>query len=310
MKRCAEFEELMADSLYGVDDDDRRVRLDEHIQNCETCARLLEELHGTLELMSRYERRDPGPEFWGTYWDRLVARMESEDGAGVGQSDDTTQRAWWRARVGGGRVASWTYRVAAVAAILLMGVYVGRTFLVPDNGVRPPVVVTQDTAPDAVEGNTPPDAGVVTPTDESGGAGVELASSARAMRYVEKSHMLLLALVNNDPDTDGYAASLETRRARSRKLLGEAPSIKEDLNNPRQRRLRELVAELEKILVQIANLESEEDFEEVEFIRGRVNRHDVLLKINLEQLKHADGPARNSSAADRVQEPDPRKGSI
>jgi hypothetical protein len=123
------------------------------------------------------------------------------------------------------------------------------------------------------------------------------------MRYVEKSQLLLIALVNNDPASDGYAADFGMQQQRSRQLVDEAEGLKQELDDPKQRRLRELVGELEKILMQIANLESEDDMDAVEFIRSRVDDHDVLLKINLEQMRHgadvdgsASGEARGSNS--------------
>jgi len=307
VKRCTGFEELLVESLYGEIDEERRVELDAHLAGCETCARLLEEMRGTLEVMSRYERRDPGPEFWAGYWDRLQERMADAAGTPV---EDTTKRSWWRARVAGRPVASWTYRAAAAAAILVLGIFVGRTFFMPAVEVsEPPVTASggavQDTTPG---GDVPVPTGDVPRT--GGGGEVVLTSSDRAMRYVQKSQVLILGLVNTDPSADGYAADLETQRTRSRELLAQAPDIKNDLNDPRQRRLRELVDELEKILMQIANLEEEEDYEEVDFIRGTVNRHDVLLKINLEQLRYGDSRAQQSGTPDAGDDSNPRKGSI
>lgn len=112
----------------------------------------------------------------------------------------------------------------------------------------------------------------------------------RAMRYIQKSQMLLIALVNNDPaDTpDAYAADFGAQQKRSRALVQEASVVKDGLDQPGQRRLRELVSELEKILIQIANLESASDVDGVEFIRSRVNDRDVLFKINLEQMRQED----------------------
>jgi len=152
----------------------------------------------------------------------------------------------------------------------------GRTFFSPSPQVA---MFPVDSLP---QGDTTP--GTPSPVFNDGGQ-VQLASADdRAMRYVEKSRVLLLALVNTDPDEDGYSSSMQGHQKRSKALVSEAPSLKEELDSPKQQRLRELVSELEKILLQIANLEAEEDPEEVEFIKGRVNDHDVMLKINLEQL--------------------------
>jgi hypothetical protein len=53
------------------------------------------------------------------------------------------------------------------------------------------------------------------------------------------------------------------------------------LKGPGQRRLRELVADLETVLLQIANLESGNDLEAVEFVKQGVENRGLLLKINL-----------------------------
>jgi hypothetical protein len=152
--------------------------------------------------------------------------------------------------------------------------------------------VAQNNEPATTPGSD--DAGKV-PSPASEPMEVVPASSDRALRYIQKSQLLLVALVNTDPSSpDGYAAGLGGQQERSRTLVNEAEEIKEELSDPRQRRLRELVTELEKILIQIANLESEEDMDAVEFIRSRVNEHDVLFKINLEQMRHGtdvDGSA-------------------
>jgi hypothetical protein len=239
---------------------------------------------------------------------------------------------------------AWTYRAAAAAAILVVGVFVGRTFFpapaplsdhraaegsrvaspgaVDEHGRRQepaeeiavndrpagPGADTDEPAASTTEGSSAAPAREA-PLPSAGGSGrddparpahgnAQVASADdRAMRYIEKSQMLLIALVNGDPEPDAYGADLGEQRRRSRELVREAAVVKDALDDPRQRRLRELVSELEKILMQIANLESDEDLEAVEFIRSRVNDHDVLFKINLEQMRHGE----DGSASDEAQ---------
>ena len=78
MKHCTDFEELIVESLYDEIDDARRALLDEHLAECDTCPRLLEEMRSTLDVVSQRTRRDPGADYWEGYWDRLVARMDNE----------------------------------------------------------------------------------------------------------------------------------------------------------------------------------------------------------------------------------------
>ncbi len=290
--RCERCQDLMVEALYGELDEPSRKTFDEHVIKCESCAAVMAEMQGTLDTMSKHQRSNPGQAYWDGYWKRLSARMEDEQvtrgSAGV---------AWWRRNVmgGGNSRVSWAYRAAAVAAILVIGVFAGRTFLAPDLQLtdEPQVAVEQP-----VQEQSAP-----IPVDAKAAA-----ADDRAMCYIEKSQMLLIALVNGDPSSpDAYAGGFSDQRRRSSKLVDEAGAIKDDLSGPRQRRLRALVADLEKILVQISNLESEEDVEAVEFIRSRVNDRDMLLKIDLEQMRHgtdvegcAPGAARGSNSQRRI----------
>ena len=293
MSHQEKYEALIADVLFGDLESERQVEFDRLMAEDDEFQALFEEMRSTLDVMDRRERRDPGAAYWEGYWGRLEARMAGESRDNTESTAAATERSsqtWWRRRVVEAGHTSWTVRVAAAAAILVVGMYMGRTFFAPSQQVAFSPV---DSLPqgDTTPGPTP------APVFNDDGQ-VRLASADdRAMRYVEKSRVLLLALINTDPADDGYASSIGGHRQRSRALVSEATAIKEELDSPKQQRLRELVSELEKILLQIANLEAEEDPEEVEFIKGRVNDHDVMLKINLEQLyggKHGDGSGASS----------------
>jgi hypothetical protein len=327
----------MVDALYGtIDDDSNQRAFDKHVVECEACAAVLAEMQGTLELMSKRERRDPGQAYWDGYYNRLTARMETEQAA-----RGSARVTWWlRSFVGGASSRmSWAYRAAAVLAILTVGVFAGRTFFAPSSPFQEqPQVATEERGAGTLE-QAPPaeekgevlasepaptrpkksDAIDVPPGEKrsrstqpspslpGGLATTEIlpASSERAMCYIEKSQMLLVALVNSDPTApDAYAGGFADRRQRSTALVAEASEITEELDDPKQRRLRELVSELQKILIQISNLESEEDADAVEFIRSSVNDHDVLLKINLEQMRHEneeDGCAPGAASGSNSQ---------
>lgn len=315
--RCQRFQEMMVESLYDELDPALGQELDDHVADCEECAAEFAAMRDTLATMNQREHRDPGKAFWDGYWDRLNERMNDEPVAVTPSS-----RSWWnRSAVSPQR---WAYRVAAAAAILTVGVFAGRTFFAPELPVglnsestvaeRPvddaavteeqsPVISEQvaDNSAGSQQESSPPAAATTEPGEDTqqrtpppaandgGGMKVMPASSDRAMRYIEKSQMLLVALVNTDPDAaDSYNSDSNMQR-RSRQLVNEAADIKDELSDPKQRRLRELVGELQKILLQIANLESDEDMDAVEFIRSRVNEHDMLLKINLEQMRQGAG---------------------
>ncbi len=64
-------------------------------------------------------------------------------------------------------------------------------------------------------------------------------------------------------------------------LLQEAGWLKQELGEAHQRRLQELVVDLEAILLQIANLELEEDLAAVELVQTGVESRGIFLKIHL-----------------------------
>jgi hypothetical protein len=119
---------------------------------------------------------------------------------------------------------------------------------------------------------------------------VVLASTTNddAERYIERSQLLLLAVLNGDP---ADSVAFDSQRERANELVRTASSVREGSND---RRVQELVAQLELILREIAHIEEGSDVESVELLRSRVNREGVLLRINLEQMRAAKTADGNS----------------
>jgi hypothetical protein len=123
-------------------------------------------------------------------------------------------------------------------------------------------------------------------------------ADVRAREYIERSQVLLLALVNSTPDSTENGQSFDLQRTRAGELVQEASTLRDDLPGSDNRRLRELVTNLQMILREIANLESQNDFDAVEVIRNRVDREGVLLQIDVEQMRSDDArkkPAQNGA---------------
>lgn len=322
---CRECQNIMVDALYDELEAQARGRFESHVVECTKCADLFAEMRTTLNVMDQRQRPDPGENYWVSYFDRLRTRMAREEY----EVETKASVSWWQRVVLGRPVSSWSVRVAAGAAILLIGIVAGRTLFVPapadqvaietpastdsttnpqdDSTSQPPIeVATEEPGAtnnvpspiDAPEGDVAekpksdmaPDQGTTAPEMR-----LASATDVRAQRYIEHSQMLLLAIVNNDPEADGYTADFAVQQARSRELINEADGLKDDLQDAKQRRLRELVAQLQRILREIANLEADDDLESVDLIRSQVNRNDVMLKINLEQMRLEDKMSPASS---------------
>ncbi len=266
MKDCKYFRTLMAEALLGELVPADRACLESHLAACPSCAKEYEGWRETLRLLDKRERPDPGREFWDGYWGRLMGRLEKETPV------TTPAVRWWRRFVGQApTLPRWMYQTAAAVVLVGAGILVGRLLLSP----RSPLLLPPGGEP------------VVALVPASSGD-----PAARARQYLDRSKLVILALVNYNPATeDAYALDLPLQKKISRELVTEAAGLKTELKAPRDRRLRELVSDLETILIQIANLESENNLEAVEFVRQGVATRGVLLKINLSEM---DGKAKNS----------------
>jgi Putative zinc-finger len=258
MNECAKSRRLMAEALYDDLSPKDRAAFEAHLARCGACASEFAAMTDTRRILDTRERRDPGPAFWEGYWDRLAKRLDAEP------APRPVRRRAFRSFA---LFPAWAFRAAAAAALLLVGILIGRILL------RPP-------APRFVR-TTPP---AVVPAP---GAGVLQASTPvlRARDYFERSKLILLGLVNYDPGaSDTYGLDLPRQKRLSRELVNEAGSLKSDLKAPAEKRLRELVADLETILVQIANLESANDLDAVELVKNGVEEKGIFLKINLTEM--------------------------
>ena len=66
--------------------------------------------------------------------------------------------------------------------------------------------------------------------------------------------------------------------------MKEAAFLKGGLARSKNERVKQLVEELELILLEIANLEEEQDVENIELIKSGIDRKALLLKIYLHDL--------------------------
>jgi hypothetical protein len=260
MNECAKCRGLMAEALYDDLTQKDKAAFEANLKVCPACAAEYEAMTETRRIFDTRERRDPGPGFWDGYWDKLEKRLELEPAP-------TPRSVRGRARRPFTLLPAWGLQFAAAAGLLVVGILIGRTLL------RPP-------APRVARATSPA-------TAPAPGAGVEQASAPvlRARDYFERSKLILLGIANYDPGTsDVYGLDMPRQKRLSRELVNEAGSLKSDLKAPAEKRLRELVADLETILVQIANLESANDLDSVELVKRGVEEKGIFLKINLTEM--------------------------
>ena len=270
MNECRACRDRMVEALYGELGPAEKGRFDAHVLSCPDCAAERSGLDAALRLMAKRRRPDPGPEFWEGYWDRLSRRLLWET---VGERP--AHSLWTRLTRPISRLPRWSYQAAGAAALLVVGILIGSRLVTPPPSRLPSGHETLTAAGAA------PDAAVV-----------------RAENFVERSKLILLGLVNYNPAVeDAYALDLGRNRSMSSVLAAEAPAIREGLKGRSQKRLRDLVADLEVILMQIANLESEQDVDGVELVKQGVDKKGLFLKIDLERMAREAGASKKASSS-------------
>jgi len=260
MSKCKKCRSLFPEYFYGELDPPKKKFLDEHLSACEKCKSQFAEMETVLRFTRKRIRPEPPEEFWDSYEERLERRIETEEASTVGRE------SLWRSL---GRrfyaAPKWTYQAAAAVALIVIGVFIGRALFSPRiTGVQ--------LASQRLELTTPQQP--------------ETTLIHRSQDYIERSKLILLALVNFDPSTeDPYALNLPYQKQVSKALVEEAGILKKELAESDQERLENLVASLEIILLQIANLESESDLDAISFVRDGIEKRGIIMEINLTDLR-------------------------
>lgn len=262
MSDCKKCQSLFLEALYEEMNAEQKQFFKDHLSVCEKCKSKFEEMKSTLQFMGKRVRPEPGEIFWDSYEERLAQRIEKEK---ILQPESESWRKKFVRTFT--PVPKWAYQAAAALVLIVVGVFIGRMVFTP-----PASEIQRASQPPGTTARQQP--------------GTELAH--RTQNYIERSKLILLALVNFDPDTeDPYALDLPYQQQMSKELVQEASYLKRELAESDQERLENLIVDLERILLQIANLESENDFEAIDLIKEGANSRGILMEINLTDLRRS-----------------------
>jgi len=272
MTTCSKYRELFVPALYDEISGEERRPLEEHLQECEKCTAEFEQMKKTAGFMSRRKRELPSDEYWESFEKNLQGKLKSESAGGTlhPQKKKNLIQLFQAA-------PAWSYQLAAAIVLIALGVFIGRTFF-RSADMHPTQIAQKKGVENSLIQRT--------------------AVDNRAYNYIERSKILLLGMVNLDQDAEQSSATDFSRQKQiAGDLVQQAHALKNDLNGEDQRKLSDLVSDLEVILLQIANLESEHDMPAVEMIRAGVDRKAILLKINLTEMQRE---MSNTSAAPEI----------
>jgi hypothetical protein len=121
------------------------------------------------------------------------------------------------------------------------------------------------------------------------GSAPEYTLEQRAALYLDRTAVLLQGLANFDTATDDPTGmDLVGRQTAARDLLAETAALNAALSDRDRLRWGELIADLERILLQIANLEATVDLPAIELVQRGVDEHYLLFKINVARMRIVD----------------------
>lgn len=262
MTKCRYFRKMFIEILHEKTALEVRKALEDHMTSCPKCASEFESLSRTLGIMDRHDVPDPGPDYWDGYWDRLERRLNQEGPAPASLPVRRLHRGSW------GSIPKWAWTAASAVILLAAGAVVDRFLL---DRPAPPVSTA------ASRENAPPIVDV---------AYDELINGAS--HYLDRSKVLLIAMVNRQAADDPAALDFTRQKRISSQLITEAAALKRGLERnegPDNKRLARLIADLEVILLQIANLEAESDPAAINIIKSGVQDRGLIFQINLSQLR-------------------------
>ncbi|UCH94174.1 MAG: zf-HC2 domain-containing protein [Candidatus Aminicenantes bacterium] len=267
MNQCKQSKDLFDEALCKELNKEQKLFLENHLRECPKCRSEFQEANAMLNFMKKRVRQEPEPAFWDGYWERLRDRMEKENL--VHARSEKKRKTFFQFFQFLNFSPRWVVQAAAAVVLVVIGIFIGREIFPPSSTAGPGKQIDQ-----------PP---VFTSRFEPG---TELFQ--RTHNFIERSKVILLAMVNFDPKTeDAYVLNLPYQQRISRELVQQASGLKNQLSNLQQRQLRELITDLEVILLQVANLESGSDISAIELVKNGVKIRGVLFKIQLTDIRQS-----------------------
>jgi hypothetical protein len=237
------------DYLQGVLTESEREAVGSHLRSCQACAKELEAIRALTDLQrtTAYDAAATRPpEFWEELLDEVDRRTTPHQ----------PSPAWYR------RLAGWFIpdrvpqrRLAlGFAALLIVATSALVTWTVLRQSPHAPVVAETVAAPPTV------------PVERT-----------RFEKYLRKSRTLFVGVANMKVPED-QPADLNAEQQISRELVSEARALRQE---PLDLHSAQLISDLEKIQIELANMGPEASTPGVALIRQGIESNNLLFKIRM-----------------------------
>jgi hypothetical protein len=252
-------EEMLLDYYNESASADRAARR-AHLETCEACRALDREMRAVLALVDTEPSVEAPPGFGREMW----ARVEPHISERVAQSRSSWAivSAFATATARLGPVRHWAL-AGGMAALLLASFMLGRV------SERAPH--REDAAPRLSEGLAPAVAGA---PDSS----TERLLRAEMEEHLERSQRVLVDVVNADDAPD---VSLASDRTRAADLVAAGRLYRRAADRVGDVEMRDLLEDVERVLVDVANGSSEPASKELKDVRTRIDEQDLLFRLRV-----------------------------
>lgn len=234
-------EEELILQYYGELADE--VPIERHLASCAACRDEFARLSQVLALVDTHEAPEPGPAFEREVWARLEPQLAD-------------RRPWFTRLFGGavgpgsGPTPRWAF-AGGVGALILVAFIAGRFSMVPPE----PTLVTTDSDDVA-----------------------ERVLVVAVVDHLDRSQMVLVELMNTDLNV---STDIGSERLRARELVSANRLYRQTAVHTGDGATSDVLDELERVLLEIANTPAGATKDDLEALRGRIAQRGVLFKVRV-----------------------------
>lgn len=257
---CKNFKGVVVDALYNYDElseEDKRL-FHAHLTTCPGCAVEYEEMAGVLGMMDQRQRPEMAEEFWDSYMLRLQEKLEEAENKEKKKIWSWLKK-WWENFSFDIQRFRWVLYPSAALLLVVLGIAIGRYLYLP---------------------SVP-------------GKGEELISSALPLErkispavadHFEDLRPMLIDYANYTPgENETSEEELVTVDKKTlKKLVLQNYLLKKSAARENDLSLKQLLVDLEMILLEISNIEPNSGRKEtIRRVRDILDESDILFKMKV-----------------------------
>jgi anti-sigma factor RsiW len=237
-------EDLLLD-YYGEASSEQRAEMRAHLESCAECRALDRELRGVLALVDTEPLPEAPPGFERAMWLRLEPQIRAKVVSGRSRTTDSWTKSW------SFDFPRWAL-AASAAALAVFSFWLGRAWA-PSPAVSPESMA---------------DVRSVT----------ERLLRTEVEEHLERSQRVLMELVNVDESSPVMLAS---DRQRAADLVAAGRLYRRSVEEIGDTDTRDLLEDIERVLVEIANGPDVESSKELTDVRARISDRDLIFRLRV-----------------------------